>query len=200
MLDDLEEKGSIKSIDNQSTENLPRFSFLADKDFTPTIENMGLVDSTYMSNMVLFDAEGNLKKFSTTNEILNVWCAYRFNQYNVRKAGQLAKIEQESKLLYNKIRFIEMVLNDKIVLKGKDEEKLIEELRSNSFDAIPDFDYLLSIQIRNMTAKQVTDLKQKYASLLEGHKTLKNTSISAIWCKEMDELVAVYDKWLAGLN
>ena len=195
ILDDLEEKGSIKSIDNQSTENLPRFSFLADKDFVPTIENMGLVDSTYMSNMVLFDAEGNLKKFSSTNEILNVWCAYRFNQYNVRKAGQLAKIEQESKLLYNKILFIEMVLNDKIVLKGKDEEKLIEELRANSFDAIPDFDYLLTIQIRNMTAKQVTDLKQKYASLLEGHKTLKSTPIGTIWCKEMDELVSVYDKW-----
>jgi DNA topoisomerase-2 len=195
-LEELEEKGSIKSIDNQSTENDPYFSFLSDKDFTPTLENMGLVDTTLMANMVLFDSEGRLKRYQDTNAILEEWCEARFKQYNIRKAGQLTKIEADSKLLYNKVRFIEMILEDKLVLKGKDEEQLTKELKTLKFDELPDYDYLLNIQVRQMTAKVVADLKNKYAASVKLHKDLKATPIKDIWIAELDQLLVIYDKWV----
>ena len=96
----------------------------------------------------------------------------------------------------NKIKFIEYVLNEKIVLKGKDEEQLIQECKKLKLEMHKDsYDYLLTIQIRSMTAKHVEDLKKKYEENQKSIKTLKATSIKEIWSAEIDQCIASYDKW-----
>lgn len=199
ILEALEEEDWLKSIDNQSTENETNYSFLWNKaDQAPSFERLHLIDTTYTSNMVLFDAHGNLKKYTNTNEILEEWCEVRFKQYNTRKEGQLEALKSECCVLYNKIRFIEMVLNDKIVLKGKDEETLVAELESLKYDknSSSDYDYLLNISVRQMTNKYLADLRTKYAGLLKDSEKLAATSVKDMWIKEMDELVAAYTKWV----
>jgi DNA topoisomerase-2 len=201
VLETLVDAGKIKSIDNQSTENQTQFSFLiAKEDFTPTVENMGLVDVNSKTNMVLFDSKGQLRKFASVEEILDEWCKVRFEFYNKRKAGMLAKLEKEAPVLYNKIRFIEMVVNEKIVLKGKDEEQLCAELKQHKFDGKDQqdgFEYLLSIQVKTMTSKKILELQKDYAALLAAHKQLKDTPVKVMWERELDELLTAYTKWNA---
>ena len=196
-LEDLEkEEGKIRSLDNQSSENQVHLSFLPEKDFVPSVESLGLQDSTSMNNMVLFDTNHKLKRYSTVDEIMIEWCEARFEQYNIRKEYQLRQLEHEAKLLYNKVRFIEMVLNDKIVLKGKDEEQLTSELTSHKFDTFEgSFDYLLTVQVRHMTSKRLGELQKQYTDTLATSKALTNTKIQEIWCKELDELLVAYGKW-----
>lgn len=198
ILSQKQEAGDIKAIDNQSSDVAPSFSFLVDKEnWTPTVDNMSLTDVTYTSNMVLFDVEGKLKKYTNIADIMLAWCEYRFKQYNIRKAGMMAKLEHDTKVLYNKIRFVEAVMTNAIVLKEKEEETLITELQKFKYDAMPNYDYLLNISIRQMTSKSVAEFKTKYASLLEQHRALANTTVAQMWTKELDELVVAYKKWAA---
>jgi DNA topoisomerase-2 len=194
-----EDSGNIKNIDNQSTENEALFSFQVGKEtFTPSAETMHLVDSTSMTNMVMFDKSGKLRKYDTVDEVMKEFCETRFEQYNKRKAGELKKMEYESMILYNKIRFIEMVITDKIKLLNKDEEALSSECKNLNFSLAHDksFDYLLSIQIKQMTSKKIADLQKQYALMLAAINTLKNTSIAGMWYKELDELLVEYGKWV----
>jgi DNA topoisomerase-2 len=200
-LDALDDAGLLKSIDNQSTENLTHFSFLWNKpEDPPTMEKLGLVDSTYTSNMVLFNEAGKLKKYDTVDEIVEEWCGIRFDQYNKRKEGTLAAMNQEAKVLYNKIRFIEQVLNDKIIFKDKDEETLVKELETAKFDALPDYGYLLNLSVLQLTKKSLSKLHASYKKLLEASKEIAATSIKDMWIRELDELLKAYDKWYAEQN
>ena len=199
-LEALEDAGKIKSLDNQSTENNAHFSFLPASEGaapTPTVDSLGLTDSTSLTNMVLFNVQGKLTKYENVDEIMNEWCEARFTQYNKRKAGQLVEMEAEAKKMYNKIRFIEMVLGEKIKMKDKEEEQLVAEMSQLKFDMVEgSYDYLLTTQLKSMTSKRVAELQQQYAQLLLASKTLNATSIRDIWCKELDELEGMYAKWL----
>lgn len=196
-LEDLEDADWLKSIDNQSTENLTSFSFLWCKpDQPPTLERLGLVDSTYTSNMVLFSAEGKLMKYKTVEDIMYEWCDVRFKQYNVRKEGTLKSLHADCMLMYNKIRFIEMVLADKIVLKDKTEEVIVAELEKHKFDKLPEYEYLLNLSVRQLTKKNLEELKGKYSKTLAVSKEIAETPIKTLWTRELDELIQGYDKWL----
>ena len=197
-LEDLEEADVLKSIDNQSTENQVSYSFLWNKpEVPPTYEKLGLLDSTFTSNMVLYNAEGKLVKYKSVQDIMEDWCEVRFKQYNVRKEGTLKTLQHECKIMYNKVRFIEMVLADKIVLKDKDEEVIVAELEQHKFDKVPDYDYLLNLSVRQLTKKNLGELKSKYEKTLEQSKMIADTPIKVLWERELDELLKGYDKWVA---
>ena len=195
-LEALEEAGVIKNIDNQSTENNPHFSFVALGEVDA--EKLGLVDGNSMTNMVLFDSTGVLKKYSNTDEIMLEWCLGRFQQYNKRKEAVLLGMKEESRLMYNKIRFIELILDNKIVFKNKEESDLVNDLKVLKFEEDKDksYEYLLSIQIKLMTVKYIEQLRGKYTTLLTAIKQLTNTAIKDIWTSELKELITAYDKWV----
>ena len=198
LLQGMEDAGNIKNIDNQSTENEAAFSFQVNKEgFEVNAETIHLVDSTSTTNMVLFNKDGKLKRYENVNEILTEFCEARFAQYNKRKEGELKKLDFEAKILYNKIRFIEMVINDKIKLLNKDEDVLQAECKGHKFDVGNDgsYDYLFTIQVKQMTSKKLSELQKQYAGLLAASKALKETSIAQLWCRELDELSDAYTKW-----
>ena len=195
-LDDLREDGKIKSIENQSSENGPCFYVKTGEGFEANIANLNLADSISMNNMVLFDKDGKLRRYESVDAILMEWCDVRFDQYEVRKKHQLAALEVEKTFLYNRIRFIQDVLDDKIKLKGKDEEQLCKELEEEKYDKKESgYDYLLQTSVKSMTAKVVKDLQTKYAGICATIKSLSETSIKTIWMGELDQLVKSYEKW-----
>ena len=195
-LDDLREDGKIKSYENQSTENYPCFHLKLGEKFEANVANLHLSDSTSLTNMVLFDVNGKLKRYDSVEAILVEWCDQRFDQYTVRKAHQLKQMEAEKLVYYNRIRFIQSVLDDKIVLKGKDEATLCKELEEMKFDEQKDsYDYLLNTSVKAMTSKQLKDLQEKYSGLCESIRVLSEKTVKVIWTEELDTLLAVYDKW-----
>ena len=91
-----------------------------------------------------------------------------------------------------------MVLNEKIVLRGKDEDQLQAELIGQKFDKFDgSYDYLLTVQVRHMTSKRLVELQKQYGETLAASKALTAAKIQEIWSKELDELLGVYAKWEA---
>ena len=98
-------------------------------------------------------------------------------------------MQQESSVLYNRIRFIEMVLDGSIVMKNKDEEMLVKELKTLKFEADRDgYDYLLNTPIKMFTSKHTASLRAKYTDLVAATKALAAKPIKDIWMGELKEL------------
>lgn len=134
ILEEMRENKQIKRIKNESTDDSPCFTITTDEDgLNPSIKNLKLVDTLTTSNMVLFDAEGKLRKFDSVEEVMCYFCEHRLAKYRVRKQGQLAELREELKCVQNKIRFIRMVDSGELDIKDKEEDELESEMESLEF-------------------------------------------------------------------
>jgi DNA topoisomerase-2 len=186
-LEDLREKGTIKTIVDHSTEEKVDFTITSTNELNHT--TLGLIDTISMSNMVLFDSNNKIKKYANVEEILEEYCTKRLGLYATRKEGELRKMKHEECVNDNKIRFIQAILNETIVLKGKDEDTLVSELEKMKFMKVDDrYDYLLSIQVRSMTAKRIEQLEKETQQLRKTIKALEKTSPSELWLQELQLL------------
>jgi DNA gyrase/topoisomerase IV subunit A len=134
-------------------------------------------------------SDPKIKKYANVTEILEEYCTMRLELYTTRKDGQLKQMRHEERVLDNKIRFIQAILNETIVLKGKDEETLEKELDRLQFMRVDGkYDYLLSIQVRSMTAKRLADLQHELEQLRKAIKTLEKITPADLWLQELKAL------------
>jgi DNA topoisomerase-2 len=196
ILEDLQEAGKIKDIVNHCDSELVNFTVTASEDFEVNHESLGLVDTTYLNNMVMFDKDDKIKKYENIEEIIREYYSIRYDFYKVRKDGLIKNMEKELLFLRNKINFLECVLNNKITLKDKSMQSLEEELLKRKFDKIDDsYEYLLSIQVRHMTGEKLAEIKEKEKKLNKAYDEYKKKKIETIWIEELDELLERYVKW-----
>jgi len=196
ILEDLQEAGKIKDIINHCDSEIVNFTVTASEDFEVNHESLGLVDTNYLNNMVMFDKDDKIKKYENIEEIIREYYSIRYDFYKVRKDGLIKNMEKELLFLRNKINFLECVLNNKITLKDKSMQSLEEELLKRKFDKIDDsYEYLLSIQVRHMTGEKLTEIKEKEKKLNKAYDEYKKKKIETIWIEELDELLEKYVKW-----
>ena len=196
ILEDLQEAGKIKDIINHCDSEIVNFTVTASEDFEVNHDSLGLVDTNYLNNMVMFDKDDKIKKYENIEEIIREYYSIRYDFYKVRKDGLIKNMEKELLFLRNKINFLECVLNNKITLKDKSMQSLEEELLKRKFDKIDDsYEYLLSIQVRHMTGEKLTEIKEKEKKLNKAYDEYKKKKIETIWIEELDELLEKYVKW-----
>lgn len=139
-LEELLEKKAIKDFSNHSNDTIINFTITEDPDgMAITMENLGLIDTIHTSNMVLFVDENKIKKYSTVEEILHDFCVKKFELCEIRRRGEIDKLEEEIKYLSNKIRFItEVNLPDsdknKLVIKDREDEDLYMEMDEKKYN------------------------------------------------------------------
>lgn len=204
-LEELKEKGTVKSIKDHSTEDEAKFTITLDDseelEGDKLLDKLGLIDYLYTSNMVLFDIEGKLKKYSNINNILEEFCEERMRLYKTRKEGIIKSMEDELKYMHNKAKFVKEVVDKKLVLNDKDDDTLNEELKKRGYDKKvteekSSYDYLLSMQMRSMTKVKLESLDKEIKDLKIRLENYKNTSVYDIWRNELKELEDKYKEWL----
>lgn len=90
--------------------------------------------------MVLFNAEGKLKKYPNVESIIDEYCKVRFDFYVKRKHFTLMKIEKEILQYKNKKRFLSEICDGTIKLFNENKkdyiktEKMIEILNERKYD------------------------------------------------------------------
>lgn len=115
---------------------------LDDKHMNVSMEK-GLEDAFKLSrtmattNLVAFDAEGRIHKYATPLDIMEEFYGTRMEMYEKRKRHLLAEIESELERMNNQARFIQMIINGKLVISRKKKQALVNELREQEFKAIP---------------------------------------------------------------
>ena len=86
--------------------------------------------------MHLFDKDARIHKYRSPEEVLESFFTLRMHYYERRKAHMLAELRAEWTRLDNKVRFILMVVDNKLVVSRKKKALLLQELQDLGFDCI----------------------------------------------------------------
>lgn len=144
-LEKLKEEKEIKDYKNHSTENVVDFTIVQNDDgMDCNIENLKLYTYIRTTNIVLFDHNNKLKKYSCIDEVIDDFCKVRYEFYIKRKQHLLKELEQMLRLLGNKKRFLEEIRDQKIVLFSEDKGKktsrktvdITRELEERGYDKV----------------------------------------------------------------
>lgn len=132
----------VKDFVDNGTENKVHFTFSTTADHALGLEmetaykRLKLSTTLSTNNMVLFDAEGRIRKYDSPEEIIQEFFKIRLNLYNERRAYMLRELEQELLCLDNKQRFITMVIDGKLKVAKRKKIELIKDLKRLKFDQI----------------------------------------------------------------
>ena len=201
-LNDLEEKKEIQKFTNENTDEEVYFKItldgkkvddLSEKEL---VQKFKLIKKISITNMHLYDKDDKIKKYHAVADILKEFYAVRLDAYSRRKAYYLDKYRKELDALVWKMKFIEEVLDEKIIINRKKRDDIVAQLVKRKYPSMGDdkYDYLLSMPLYNMTYEKIEELKEKIKNKETEITTLTTMSEKDIWTKELDELRDAYIK------
>lgn len=208
-----ERRSLIEEIREYHSENSVRFVLSMTPDKLSEAERKGFEKSFHLrssistSNMWLFDANGNIQKYDTPEDILRAFLPVRLDVYEKRKAFLVAKMERELAVIFNKLSFVEHVLADRLDVEKKKMVDLCRKMRKLGLQHMCDikgsasikadseeeagaegFKYLLSMKMWSLTENKVQELRLLHEKKCEALEELKGTSIETMWERDLQRL------------
>ena len=148
-----------------------------------------LTSKISINNMHLFKCDGVIKKFKNTTEIIDSFYDERLRLYEERKKNLLNDLKGQMSLLENKVRFLNAVIKDEIVVRKLNKEELIETLTKMKFDKVNDsFNYLINIAIFKITKDEIKKLDDEFTDKKKEFNELDKTSIKTLWKNDLNVL------------
>jgi DNA topoisomerase-2 len=188
------DKGIVKDFKESCSKNTFNFEIKLDPKYWNETEDqlmsrLGLVDK-FIENFTFIEANGNITKYDHSGDYLLAFARARQEYYVKRKAWQLENLQKEIDALKERIRFINAVNSNDIVITKRKKTDLESELKAKGFATLDDnYDYLLGMKIYTLTTENVQKfeaaIKDKEAEL----KKLKETSPEQIHIKELKEVL-----------
>lgn len=100
-------------------------------------ERFKLISTISTSNMVLFDPQGRIKKYTNVVEILEEYYHVRLDYYQRRKDYMVTDLSNQLEKLSSQARFVKMIIDNELVVNNKKRPVVVKELQDLSF---PGFD------------------------------------------------------------
>ncbi|KAI9823861.1 MAG: DNA topoisomerase 2 [Phylliscum demangeonii] len=171
------------------------------------------------TNLVAFDQHGRLHKYQDAEEIMAEFYAHRLHRYQMRKAHQLAQMNQSLRAMTNQARFIQMIIDGTLVVSKKKKAVLVAELRAKQFEPFPKvadaskageleavlrqeedddndettdasaYDYLLGMAIWSLTQERIEKLRRQIGAKEAEFVALSQTEVKDLWRKDLDDFI-----------
>ncbi|MCJ1477402.1 DNA topoisomerase 2 [Lambiella insularis] len=221
------EKGPswIKEYDDYNTHKKVHFIVRLEEKFMKAALEEGLEEkfkltrSIATSNLVAFDAEGRITKYATVEDILKEFYGVRIKFYEKRKEWQLSEMNKDLEKLTNQARFIQMIIDGKLVVSKKKKKDLVVELKQKNFKPFPKtidaskegenepvleneedsdesveteasaYDYLLGMAIWSLTQERVAKLLKQIGDKEVEIDILIKLSKEDLWKKDLDDFI-----------
>jgi DNA topoisomerase-2 len=208
----LEEK-KIKALSNYSTQKKVNFVITeADDGINLTLNTLKLQSNLQTTNMVLFDENNNIKKYSV-DEIIDAFCRMRYDLYNKRKAKILEVLNEDMKILSNKVRFITEIIEEKFDIMNVPESVIVKKLIDDGYarllkdeggeeeeESSKGFEYLLKLNVRSFTAEKVEILRKELFSIQKHIEETRNTDAKTMWLNDLNDFEKEYTKWVKDIS
>ena len=187
-LDTLIDKKVITNYTNNSTTEQVDFDIIGYTG-SDAVKDFKLQKAFHTSNMHLFHPTRGIHKYESPEAILTDFVDIRMEAYKKRKVHMIDVLERSMKKNTNMAKFVDMVINDKLVVFKRKKQELEEEMES-LFDKLNDsFDYLLHIKTYQYTHEAVLALNDETTQLAHELETLKRTSLSDMWKMDLKNCV-----------
>lgn len=180
-LDTLVESKKIDGYVNLSTTEKATFQILGWRGEDP-IKELKLSVSISSNNMHLIHPGKGITKYSTVEEILGDFISIRLKMYKKRRSHLMDAIKQRIEDLSNRIRFIQMVCDEKIVIFKRRAGDIKEELRGAAFTNI---DSLLSIPTLSYTTESITKMMKEEEVARKRLDYLEKSTANTLWIEDL---------------
>lgn len=132
------DKPWIKDMEEQHAINIRFVVHLLKEEMDKSLrmgllERFKLVSSVSMSNMVAFDPQGRIKKYSSANEILKDYYYTRLELYQHRKDLMAENYQNQLTRLSEQARFIKLIIDKDLSVANKKRQQLVKDLRNLNF-------------------------------------------------------------------
>lgn len=193
VLDKLEADGDIVSYDDQCSKHGFQFEVKLKQQTSAKWDNEKIMKNFKLTkalseNISVIDEKSNLRAYSDERELIADFCNFRLGILRNRISSKIDELNELDRWLTVKIEFINAVLDDDIVFKGKKKDAVAKQILSVTSAIDTDIDRLLRINILSLTKEMVDALK---AEIKENTKTLtywKKTTPKDQFVADLDEL------------
>lgn len=182
VLNDLEDKGVIKSYDDLSTDTKIEFVLNVPRETTklPTEKLMSLFKlvSKNTENIVIWDENDRIKQFETADDLLVWFTDYRLGRIKDRIQFIIQNLESKQSWLREQAAFISYYLKNAKSWSMKSTKEIKEELSEIKFITPANIPRLLDIRISRLTNDSITELEsdiKKTQEDIDYHKTCDST-------------------------
>ena len=184
-LDTLVEKGTIDSYKNNSTTETVDFEIKGynGKDVT---KDFKMTKAIHVTNMHLFHPVKGIQKYTSPEEILIDFIEIRLKTYSKRKQHLINILSKECAILKNKARFIQMVVDDNLVVFRRKRTDIEQDLKKLEFKKFDDsYDYLMNIKTYQYTEEAILKMTEEVNKLKSQLKEVTSTSTIDMWKKDI---------------
>lgn len=173
---------------------------------------LNLVTTISTENMNLYDHRGNLKHYNHIGEIVDDFYEMRYEIYDKRKKFLTKKFENEANILRWKMKFINDVINEEIVIFRQKKTVIIARLEELGYPKIAkvasiidendeedkgaSYNYLIDMKLFMFTKEKIDELQEQLDNKEEELRIVKVTTIEQQWLKEIEEFEVAYDEWI----
>jgi len=195
----------LKSFDDLYTDEEVRFVLFLSEDYYEDCKahpqefekRFRLTNTWRTSNMVAFDNDMKIVKYSSPGEIADAFYGPRLKAYETRRLKEMERLRAEAVEADAKARFIRAVLEGSLELRRATDEQLVAALKSHSLpalsgsaDSVDGYDYLLRLRMDRVKANAIVEAEESVAKAKGAVEALENTTASALWLKDLDDFEA----------
>lgn len=171
------------------------------KDGVPEIERrLGVVSMLNTSNLHTFDENGKICKWECVEDLFEHWYGIRVSIYEKRYQRLKNELKRELDIMSYKVRFIEAILAEEIVLKNKKKQTILDELAERGFPKIASsvdskegsYDYLMGMDFYKLTEEEIEDLKAKTEKKQVEYNALCAKQYTDLWLDDINEFRNAY--------
>ena len=136
--------------------------------------------------MHVFDSECKIRKMSCPHEIIYHFYSVRKDHFVKRKNYLVDKMNSDFLLMDSKIKFIKLVVTEKIIIFNKKKDFIIKQITEHSILKVNNgYEYLLDMKIHSLTLEKIKEIESKMETITLELETLKSTSIETMWISEL---------------
>jgi DNA topoisomerase-2 len=198
----------LKSFDDLYTDEEVKFILYFDQDgFEEMKSDLGdfekrfrLSSSWRTTNMVAFDCESKITRYSSVGAILEAYYVPRLAAYEQRRLKEIERLEADAIEADAKARFIRAVLEGTIELRRASDSDIVTSMTKHELpalskgDGVDGWDYLLRLRMDRVKASAVTDAETAVAAATDAVASLKGTTASQMWLADLEEFEVAYEK------
>jgi DNA topoisomerase-2 len=165
-----------------------------------------LISSWKTTNMVGFDTDFNIVKYKTVGDIMETFMDKRLPMYEARRQYQLGALKKQITELDAKRRFIQAILDERLVLQKKTDEEIVQGLQAcdipplsgNDPNAYDSYDYVLKMRIDRLKLSAIVELDKQIMEKQGEIDYLDSQTGASLWIKDLDEFQEAWSIYSAA--
>jgi DNA topoisomerase-2 len=170
-----------------------------------------LISTWKTTNMTCFDTDFNIVRYKTVGDIIETFMEKRLPMYEARRMSQLETLTKQITELDAKRRFIQAILDERLVLQKKTDEEIVAQLQACNIPplsvsanglinpmAYESYEYVLKMRIDRLKLAAVIELDKQITEKQGEIDYLESQTGASLWIQDLDEFQQSWSTYTAS--